>query len=41
MSVALDGRWIEHKLEGEEVFTQQDLVERALEPWLRQEGFIA
>ena len=38
---ALKRASLERQLEGEEVFTQQDLVERALEPWLRQEGFIA
>lgn len=37
---ALKRASLERELEGEEVFTQQDLVEHVLEPWLRQEGFI-
>lgn len=32
---------LELELEGEEVFTQQELVENALEPWLRQNGFLS
>ena len=38
---ALKRASLERELDGEEVFTQQDLVEQALEPWLRREGFIA
>lgn len=29
------------QLNGEEVFTQQELVESALEPWLLDEGYIS
>jgi hypothetical protein len=32
---------LELELDGEEVFTQQDLVENALEPWLRKNGFLS
>ena len=31
---------LERELKGEEVFTQQDIVENVLEPWLRQNGFL-
>lgn len=37
---ALKRASLERELEGEEVFTQQDLVENALEPWLREQGYI-
>lgn len=37
---ALKRASLERELEGEEVFTQQDIVEQALEPWLQQNGFI-
>ena len=37
---ALKRASLERELEGEEVFTQQDLVEQALEPWLKQEGYL-
>jgi hypothetical protein len=37
---ALKRASLERQLEGEETFTQQDLVERALEPWLIEEGYI-
>ena len=32
---------LERQLAGEETFTQQDLVEQLLEPWLRDFGFLA
>jgi hypothetical protein len=32
---------LERQLAGEELFTQQDLVEQLLEPWLREHGFLA
>ena len=31
---------LERELKGEEVFTQQDIVENVLEPWLRQNGVL-
>lgn len=31
---------LERQLAGEETFTQQDLVETLLEPWLREQGYI-
>jgi hypothetical protein len=37
---ALKRASLERELEGEEVFTQQDLVEQALEPWLRTNGYV-
>ena len=37
---ALKRASLERQLDGEEVFSQQDLVENALEPWLREEGFL-
>ena len=37
---ALKRASLERELDGEEVFTQQDLVEQALAPWLRQVGFL-
>ena len=37
---ALKRASLERELEGEDIFTQQDLVESALEPWLRQNGFL-
>lgn len=37
---ALKRASLERQLNGEEVFTQQDLVESALEPWLKQSGYI-
>lgn len=37
---ALKRASLERELEGEEVFTQQDLVENALEPWLKNEGYL-
>ena len=38
---ALKRASLERQLRGEEVFTQQQLVENALEPWLIDEGYIA
>ncbi len=38
---ALKRASLERQLEGEEIFSQQDLVESALEPWLRDEGFLS
>lgn len=32
---------LERQLAGEEPFTQQDLIEQLLEPWLRETGFLA
>ena len=37
---ALKRASLERELEGEEVFTQQDLVENALEPWLQSQGYL-
>jgi hypothetical protein len=37
---ALKRASLERQLEGEEVFTQQDLVEQALEPWLSTQGYL-
>ena len=37
---ALKRASLERQLSGEETFTQQDLVEQALEPWLRQQGYL-
>ena len=37
---ALKRASLELQLAGEEVFSQQDLVELALEPWLREQGFL-
>ena len=38
---ALKRASLERQLSGEELFTQQDIVEQALEPWLRQEGLLS
>ena len=38
---ALKRASLERQLAGEELFTQQDIVEQALEPWLRQEGLLS
>ena len=38
---ALKRASLERQLAGEELFTQQDIVEQALEPWLRREGLLA
>lgn len=37
---ALKRASLERQLAGEELFTQQEIVEQALEPWLRAEGFL-
>jgi hypothetical protein len=37
---ALKRASLERQLAGEDVYTQQDLVEQALEPWLREEGYL-
>lgn len=38
---ALKRASLELQLAGEESYTQQDLVEQVLEPWLRTQGFLA
>lgn len=38
---ALKRASLERQLNGEEVFTQQELVESALEPWLIEEGYLS
>lgn len=38
---ALKRASLERQLAGEETFTQQELVENALEPWLVEEGYIS
>ncbi|MFM9963580.1 MAG: hypothetical protein ACKV2Q_20425 [Planctomycetaceae bacterium] len=38
---ALKRASLERQLAGEDYFTQQDLVEQVLEPWLRTQGFLA
>jgi hypothetical protein len=37
---ALKRASLERQLTGDDVFTQQDIVQLALEPWLRSEGFL-
>jgi hypothetical protein len=37
---ALKRASLERQLAGEVMFTQQDLVEEALEPWLRENGYL-
>ena len=37
---ALKRASLERELSGEDVFTQQEIVERSLEPWLRHEGYL-
>tara|TARA_A100000171_G_C2123338_1_gene142040 strand:+ start:539 stop:910 length:372 start_codon:yes stop_codon:yes gene_type:complete len=37
---ALKRASLERQLDGEDIFSQQDLVESALEPWLREEGYL-
>ena len=37
---ALKRASLERQLSGEELFTQQDIVEQALEPWLHREGLL-
>jgi hypothetical protein len=38
---ALKRASLERQLTGEAIFTQQELVETALEPWLRKNGYLA
>ncbi len=38
---ALKRASLERQLNGEEPFTQQEIVEQVLEPWLRGQGFLA
>jgi hypothetical protein len=38
---ALKRASLERQLAGEELFTQQEIVEEALEPWLRNEGYLS
>ncbi|MDX1926257.1 MAG: hypothetical protein SFV81_07060 [Pirellulaceae bacterium] len=38
---ALKRASLERELSGEAIFTQQDIVEQVLEPWLRSEGFLS
>ncbi|RUL81770.1 hypothetical protein [Tautonia sociabilis] len=38
---ALKRASLERQLSGEELYTQQDIVEQALEPWLRAEGYLS
>jgi hypothetical protein len=40
LAVALKRASLERQLAGEELFTQQEIVEQALEPWLREEGYL-
>jgi hypothetical protein len=37
---ALKRASLERQLAGEELYTQQDIVEQALEPWLRDKGYL-
>lgn len=37
---ALKRASLERQLDGDDLFTQQDLVEQALEPWLRSQGYL-
>lgn len=37
---ALKRASLERQLAGEELYTQQDIVEQALEPWLRDQGYL-
>lgn len=38
---ALKRASLERELDGEQVFTQQELVEQVLEPWLFSQGYLA
>ena len=38
---ALKRASLERQLAGEDMFTQQDIVEQILEPWLREEGYLS
>ncbi|QEG37708.1 hypothetical protein [Bythopirellula goksoeyrii] len=40
IAAALKRASLERQLAGEEIYTQQDLVEEALEPWLKGEGHL-
>lgn len=40
IAAALKRASLERQLAGEEIYTQQDLVELALEPWLKGEGHL-
>jgi hypothetical protein len=40
IAAALKRASLERQLAGEEIYTQQDLVELALEPWLKAEGHL-
>ena len=37
---ALKRASLERQLSGEDFYTQQEIVEQALEPWLRQQGYL-
>lgn len=37
---ALKRASLERQLSGQDLFTQQDIVENALEPWLEEEGYM-
>ena len=37
---ALKRASLERQLSGEDVFTQQEIIESSLEPWLRREGYL-
>lgn len=37
---ALKRASLQRQLDGESIYTQQDLVELALEPWLEQQGYL-
>src|SRR5262249_17375815 len=37
---ALKRASLERQLSGEDFYTQQEIVEQALEPWLRQSGYL-
>lgn len=37
---ALKRASLQRQLDGEPIYTQQDLVELALEPWLQQQGYL-
>jgi len=41
IAVGLKRASLERQLAGEEVYTQQELVEHALGPWLRSQGYLA
>ena len=41
IAAALKRASLERQLAGEDIYTQQDLVELALEPWLKGEGLLS